>query len=66
MNKDKKICYPYAYGRLDSGLEHLSTLLSSVLFREENLKLDPRVKKVLNDIVKDLRDKAVEESYEHF
>ena len=66
MNKDKKICYPYAYGRLDAGLERLTTRLASTLFLEEDLKLDPRIEKVLSDMVKDLRDKAVEESYEHF
>ena len=66
MNEDKKICYPYAYGRLDAGLETITTRLASTLYLEEGLKLDPRIKKVLSDMVKDLRGKAVEESYKYF
>ena len=65
MNRDKKICYPYAYGRLDAGLSTITTRLASTLYLEEDLKLDPRIEKVLSDMVKDLRGKAVEESYEH-
>ena len=66
MNEDKKICYPYAYGRLDGGLSTITARLASTLYLDEDLKLDPRIEKVLNDIVKDLRDRAVEESYKHF
>lgn len=64
MNEDNTICYPYAYGRLDSSIEHLALVLEMDCIRED-IDVDEKVFTMLADRIKKLKTAAVEESYEH-
>jgi hypothetical protein len=64
MNKDKQICYPYAYGRLNSGLDMLPNMLQWECSRK-GIEIDDAVVDMLQEMVQDLQKKAVVESYEH-
>ena len=61
---EKKICYPYAWGRIDGSLEHLTSVLKMDCIRE-GVDVDDKVFAMLDDRIKALRKVAVEESYDH-
>ena len=62
--KEKLICYPYAHGRLDSSLEHLTSNLEMACIRKD-IKVNKEVFKMLEEMIQDQRKTAVVESYEH-
>ena len=62
--QEKKICYPYAWGRLDGSLEQLTSVLKMDCIREV-VEVDDKVFAMLEDRIKALRKVAVEESYDH-
>ena len=64
MNEKEQICYPYAYGRLNSGLDMLVNTLQWECMRK-GIEIDDKVVDMLQGIIKDLQEKAVVESYEH-
>ena len=64
MNKDKKICYPYAYGRLNSSLDTLvNNLQWECMMRD--VEIDDKVIDMLQEMIQNLQKKAVVESYNH-
>ena len=63
--KEKLICYPYAHGRLDSSLEHLTSNLEMACIRKDIFNVNKEVFKILEEMIQDLRKTAVVESYEH-
>ena len=62
--KEKLICYPYAHGRLDSSLQHLTRSLESECLKRD-ITVNEEVFKVLEEMIQDQRKTAVVESYEH-
>ena len=64
MNEEKEICYPYAYGRLNSGLDMLANMLQWECMRK-GIEIDDEVVDILQEMVQNLQKKAVVESYEH-
>jgi hypothetical protein len=64
MNGDKQICYPYAYGRLNSGLDTLvNNLQWECMMRD--VEIDDKVIDMLQEMIQNLQKKAVVESYKH-
>jgi hypothetical protein len=64
MNEKEQICYPYAYGRLNSGLDMLANNLQRECMKKD-IEIDDKVVDMLQGIIKDLQEKAVVESYEY-
>ena len=62
--QEKKICYPYAWGRIDGSIEHLASVLKMDCMRA-GVEVDDKVLTMLDDRIKALRKVAVEESYDH-
>lgn len=60
---DKEICYPYAYGRLNTSLDYLASDLEMDCIRE-GIEVDDKVFKMLLDRVKRLQKVAAEDSYD--
>lgn len=63
MANDKQICYPYAYGRLDGSIQDLTIALEMDCIKED-IDIDDKVLKMLNERIARLRKVAVEESYD--
>jgi protoporphyrinogen oxidase len=64
MNEKEQICYPYAYGRLNSGLDMLANNLQRECMKKD-IEIDDKVVDMLQEMIKDLQEKAVVESYEY-
>ena len=64
MKEEENICYPYAYGRLNSGLDMLVNMLQWECMRK-GIEIDDKVTDILQGMIRDLQKKAVVESYEH-
>jgi len=64
MNEKEQICYPYAYGRLNSSLDMLANNLQRECMKKD-IEIDDKVVDMLQGIIKDLQEKAVVESYEY-
>jgi hypothetical protein len=64
MKEDKKICHAYAYGRLNSSIQHITLVLEMDCIRAD-IDVDKKVFTMLADRIKKLQTAAVEESYEH-
>ena len=62
--KEEQICYPYAYGRLDSGLDNLVSNLEWEC-KEKGIKIDHKVVNLLEQMIQSLQEKAVVESYSY-
>lgn len=60
----EQICYPYAYGRLDSSLD---TLANSFAYEcdVEGLEVNDKAVAILKQMIKQLQEKALVESYAH-
>lgn len=63
MKERDMICYPYAWGRLDSSLYNLTLRLEMDCIKE-GIEVDDRVFIMLADKLKALQKVAVEESYD--
>ena len=61
MKEEKNICYPYAYGRLDSGLDSLVNMLQWECMMRD-VEIDDRVVDMLQEMIQNLQEKAVVES----
>jgi len=61
--KEKQICYPYAYSRLNSGLDTLVNMLEWECMKKD-IEIDDKVIETLQGMIRDLQEKAVVESYE--
>ena len=64
MNEKEQICYPYAYGRLNSSLDMLANNLQRECMKKD-IEIDDKVVDMLQEMIKDLQEKAVVESYEY-
>ena len=64
MKEEENICYPYAYGRLNSGLDMLVNMLQWECMRR-GIEIDDKAVDILQEMVQNLQEKAVVESYEH-
>mgnify|MGYP000320559709 CR=1 FL=1 len=64
MNKEENICYPYAYGRLESGLNLIVDNLQWECLKK-GIEIDDKAVDILQEMVQNLQEKAVVESYEH-
>ncbi|MDB4396124.1 hypothetical protein N9Z65_00765 [bacterium] len=64
MKENKEICYPYAHGRLDSSLQHLTINLEAECLKSD-IAVNKEVFKMLEDMIQDQRKTAIIESYEH-
>jgi hypothetical protein len=64
MNEDKQICYPYAYGRLDSSLDGLANSFAYEC-DVEGLEVNDKAVAILKQMIKRLQEKALVESYAH-
>ena len=64
MEEEENICYPYAYGRLNSGLDMLVNMLQWECMRR-GIEIDDKAVDILQEMVQNLQEKAVVESYEH-
>tara|TARA_R110001592_G_scaffold225562_4_gene481536 strand:- start:791 stop:991 length:201 start_codon:yes stop_codon:yes gene_type:complete len=64
MKEVKEICYPYAYGRLNSSIQDLSLVLEMDCIRAD-IDVDENVFKMLGDRIEKLQKAAIEESLEH-
>ena len=64
MNEENTICYPFAHGRLDSSLDHLTSNLEMACIRKD-IKVNKEVFKMLEEMIQDQRKKAIVESYAH-
>ena len=58
----ERICYPYAYGRLNSGLDYLASNLEWECMKKD-IKIDHKVVNQLEQMIQSLQEKAVVESY---
>jgi hypothetical protein len=60
----EKVCYPYAYGRLDSSLD---TLANSFAYECDfkGLEVNDKALAILKQMIKQLQEKALVESYAH-
>lgn len=63
MDDDKNICYPYAFGRLDGGIQDLTIALEMDCINE-GVDIDDKVLKILRERITRLRKISVEESYD--
>lgn len=64
MKEDKKICYPYAYSRLDASLDYLASNLEMDCILAE-INVDLKVIDLLKENINRIQKLAVEESLEH-
>ena len=61
MKEKENICYPYAYGRLDSGLDSLVNMLQRECMMRD-VEIDDKVIDMLQEMIQNLQEKAVVES----
>lgn len=59
--EEDKICYPYAYGRLNASLDMLASNLEMVCIKED-IEVDDKVFELLNKMVKERQKVAAVES----
>ena len=60
----EQICYPYAYGRLSSSLDSLTNMLQWECMMRD-VEIDDKVIDMLQEMIKQLQEKALVESYSH-
>jgi len=60
----EQICYPYAYGRLNSSLDSLANNFNWEC-KNQGLEVDDKAVEMLKQMIKQLQEKALVESYAH-
>ena len=60
----EQICYPYAYGRLDTSLDTLANNFAWKC-KDQGIEIDDKAVLLLKQMIKQLQEKALVESYAH-